>query len=139
LLLDTDGDRLTGFWECQHGSDPAFALSKYVGTGVGDSDGDRIPDLWERRGYNGLVAGLMATDSDADGCHDLVEVASIDGNHSVTDADRLAVTRRALGVWSPDPAQDYALDIDKNGAVSDPDRLFVARAVLLPAWQPKAC
>jgi hypothetical protein len=58
----------------------------------------------------------------------------------VNDADRLAVARRALGIWAPEPNQDYVLDIDKNGTVGDPDRLFVARAALLPApWTPKSC
>jgi hypothetical protein len=68
-----------------------------------------------------------------------VEVASVDSNWVVTDVDRLAVARRAVGVWAPEAVQDYALDIDKNGTVGDPDRLFVARAALLPDWLPKVC
>jgi hypothetical protein len=92
--------------------------------------------VWEQRGYNGSGA---STDGDADGCHDLVEVASVDDNRAATDSDRLAVARRALDIWPPSAAQDYVLDIDHNGVVGDPDRLFVARAVLLETWVPKAC
>jgi hypothetical protein len=140
LDMDTDGDHLTDGWECAWAgptpSDPANPLSKQTGSGSADADGDRIADLWELRGYNGSAA---STDSDGDGCHDMVEIASIDGNKMIGDPDRLAVARRALGIWTPDAAQDYVLDIDKNGVVGDPDRLFVARAALLPAWLPKSC
>jgi hypothetical protein len=101
-----------------------------------DADGDRLLDLWERRGYNGSDA---TTDSDGDGCHDMVEAASFDDNKMIADPDRLAVARRALGIWAPDPVQDHALDVDKNGVVGDPDRLFVARAALMPDWLPKSC
>jgi hypothetical protein len=136
LQIDTDGDRLTDGWECSVGSDPASPASKIIGTGSADADGDRIFDVWEMRGYNGSTS---STDSDNDGCHDLVELASIDGNKTSGDSDRLAVARRALNVWGPEPEQDVVLDIDKNGTVNDSDRLFVARAVLLPAWVPKSC
>jgi hypothetical protein len=136
LDIDTDGDHLTDGWECANGSDPANSASKSLGSGITDADGDRIADLWEMRGYNGSGA---STDVDGDGCHDLVELASIDGNTNVGDPDRLSVARRALGIWGPDPEQDYVLDIDKNGVVGDPDRLFVARAALLPEWLPKSC
>ena len=105
-------------------------------SGTADADADRVIDLWEERGYNGSAS---TTDADGDGCHDLVEIASIDGNYSVGDSDRLAVARRALGIWTQQPAQDFVLDIDHNGTVGDPDRLFVARAALLGDWQPKIC
>jgi hypothetical protein len=68
----------------------------------------------------------------------------VDGNKAVTDADRLAVSRRALNI-SPFnqpgyvPDQDYVLDMDKNRVVGDPDRLFASRAAVLPDWQPKIC
>jgi hypothetical protein len=139
LDVDSDGDHLTDGWECflaPTPSDPANAASKFNGSGSTDADVDHIPDLWEARGYNGSSA---STDSDGDGCHDMVEVASIDGNKSITDSDRLAVARRALGIWAPNATQDYVLDIDKNGVVGDPDRLFVARAALLADWLPKMC
>jgi hypothetical protein len=134
--LDSDGDHLHDGWECAHDSDPANASSTSPGSGSGDVDGDRVTDLWEERGYNGSAATV---DADGDGCHDMVEIASIDGNLSVGDSDRLAVARRALGIWAPHAAQDFVLDIDHNGTVGDPDRLFVARAALLQDWQPKAC
>jgi hypothetical protein len=136
LDIDSDGDHLTDGWECARGSDPADPDSKINGTVQVDADGDRVVDLWEMRGYNGSDASI---DSDGDGCHDMVELASIDGNQSADDSDRLAVARGVLGIWDPEPAQDFVLDIDKNGVPGDPDRLFVARAVLLPAWEPKAC
>jgi hypothetical protein len=136
LDIDTDGDHLADGWECFFGSDPASAASKYVGSDVADDDGDRVPDIWEKRGYN---ASAFNTDTDGDGCSDLVEIASIDGNLVIGDSDRLSVARRALGIWGPHAAQDYALDVDKNGTVGDSDRLFVARAALLANWQPKAC
>ena len=69
----------------------------------------------------------------------MVEVASLDDNLVVSDDDRLAVVRRALGFLSAHPAQDYAFDVDKSGRVADPDRLFVARAALLSDWLPKSC
>jgi hypothetical protein len=134
--MDSDGDHLTDGWECGNGSDPSDPSSKFLGAGAGDADGDHIPDLWEERGYNGSGS---STDVDADGCADLVEMASVDGNTAVTDADRLAVTRRALGIYAPHPAQDYVLDISKNGVVGQEDYLFVARAALLPDWLPKVC
>jgi uncharacterized repeat protein (TIGR01451 family) len=134
--MDTDGDHLTDGWECANGSNPLDPGSKFLGSGTADTDGDRVLDLWEQRGY-GITPGT--TDADGDGCHDMVEVASIDGNKALADADRIAVARRALGIWGPHTAQDYVLDIDRNGTVADPDRIFVARAVLLPDWLPKSC
>jgi hypothetical protein len=141
LLLDSDGDRLTDGWECANypsdpNSIPTDPTKKHFGFGSADADADRISDLWERRGYN---ASGATSDSDADGCADLVEIASVDANKTVSDVDRLAVARRALGIWNPDPEHDVVLDIDKNGVIGDPDRLFVARAALLPAWLPKTC
>jgi hypothetical protein len=134
--MDTDGDHLTDGWECAHGSDPSSPLSKPPVTNSGDADGDHVPDTWEERGYAGSGSSL---DADADGCADLVEMASVDGNKAVTDADRLAVTRRALGLITPHVEQDYVLDISKNGTIGSEDYLFVARAALLPDWTPKAC
>jgi hypothetical protein len=134
--FDTDGDHLHDGWECANGSDPSNPASKFNGSGGGDGDADRIPDLWEMRGYNGSGASI---DSDGDGCHDLVEVASIDGNTTLTSPDYLSVARRALDLWGPHAAQDYVLDMDKNGTVTDADRLFATRAVLLPTWLPKSC
>jgi hypothetical protein len=134
--MDSDGDHLADGWECASGSDPANAASKAFGSGANDGDGDRVPDVWEARGYNARGA---STDSDADGCHDLVEAASVDGNADVSDSDRLSVARRALNLWAPEAGQDYVLDLDKNGTVTDADRLFAARAALLPDWLPKTC
>jgi hypothetical protein len=134
--FDSDGDHLHDGWECANGSDARDPLSKFLGSDIGDSDGDRVPGLWEQRGYEGNPDG---TDSDGDGCSDLVEIASVDGNRAIGDADRLSVARRALNIWGPDSDQDWVLDISANGSVDDPDRLFVARAALLPDWQPKLC
>jgi hypothetical protein len=136
LRMHSDGDHLTDGWECGHGSDPADPASKFLGSASGDADGDHIPDLWEERGYN---ASGSSIDTDADGCADLVEIASVDGNMAVTDADRLAVARRALGIYLPHAAQDYVMDISKNGNVGSEDYLFVARAALLAGWLPKSC
>jgi glucose/arabinose dehydrogenase len=138
MAVDSDGDNLTDGWECVNGSNPNNPTSAFLGTGMfpNDADGDRLLDLWERRGYNGSDA---TTDSDSDGCHDMVEAASFDNNKTIADADRLAVARRALGIWAAEPTQDHALDVDKNGFVGDPDRLFVARAALMPDWLPKSC
>jgi hypothetical protein len=136
--VDSDGDRLTDGWECVMGSHPMNGGSaNYAGgTLANDADSDRLFELWERRGYNGSDA---TSDSDNDGCHDMVEAASVDDNKIVADPDRIAVARRALGIWPANTAQDHALDIDKNGIVGDPDRLFAARAALMPDWQPKSC
>jgi hypothetical protein len=137
LDMDSDVDHQTDGYECANGTDPASAASKFFPAVLPDGDGDNIPGHWEPRGYN---ASDGSTDSDGDGCWDMVELASIDGNTTVGDPDRLAVARRALGIWGPNVNQDYVLDIDKNGVVGDPDRLFVARAALLPApWVPKSC
>jgi cell division septation protein DedD len=122
---DSDGDHLADSWECTNGSDPSNASSKFLGTGAGvDADVDRIPDLYENRGY---VTSPGSSDTDGDGCSDSVEVGSVDGDKAVADPDRLAVTRRALGIYAPQVDQDYVLDISKNGTVDDPDRLLVAR------------
>jgi hypothetical protein len=134
--FDSDDDHLHDGWECTHGSNPRDPLSKFLGSDIGDADGDRVPGLWEQRGY---AANAESTDSDGDGCHDMVEIASVDGNRSIGDADRLSVARRALNIWGPDVDQDWVLDISANGTVGDEDRLFVARAALLPDWQPKMC
>jgi hypothetical protein len=134
LDRDSDGDHLLDGWECQNGSNPLDASSKALGSGSADTDGDHIADLWERRGHGTDFSG---TDTDGDGCPDLVEVASVDGNKAAGDADRLAVARRALGIWPPEPSQDDALDMSKNGTVDDADRLFVARAALI--WLPPPC
>jgi hypothetical protein len=134
--MDSDGDHQTDGWECGNGSDPADPDSTVPPGASEDADGDHIPDLWEMQGYN---ASGSLLDTDGDGCADLVEAASVDGNMSVGDSDRLAVTRRALGILPPHPAQDYVLDISKNGTVGPEDYLFVARARLLPDWLPKSC
>jgi hypothetical protein len=134
LDRDTDGDHLLDGWECQNGSDPVNAASKFIGSGSADADGDNTLDLWERRGHN---TSISSTETDGDGCPDLVEIVSVDGNRSVGDADRLAVARRALGIWGPQVDQDYALDMSKNGVVGDEDRLYAARAVLI--WAPPPC
>jgi hypothetical protein len=89
-------------------------------------------------------APRRCNDSDGDGCADLVETASVDGNKTSGDPDRLAVARRVL-LQSPYdqpgyvPDQDYVFDVSKNKMLGDEDRLFVARAVLLPDWLPKSC
>jgi hypothetical protein len=140
---DSDDDHLLDGWECNPNglppSNPLDAASRQMGVGTGDADGDLIPDLWERRGYN----TRSGPDTDGDGCSEMVEVASVDGNRAVTDADRLAVARRSFNISPFDVGvyeQDFVLDIDHNGVVDDKDRLFVARAALLPApWVPKIC
>jgi hypothetical protein len=134
--FDSDDDHLHDGWECTHGSNPRDPLSKFLGTDIGDADGDHVPGLWERRGY---AANAGSADSDGDGCHDMVEIASVDENRAIGDPDRLSVARRALNIWGPDRDQDWVLDISANGTVDDPDRLFAARAALLPDWQPKLC
>lgn len=136
VLIDTDADNLTDGWECANNSDPTNPSSKFLGTGSTDADGDRITDNWEQRGYN---ASGASTDSDGDGCHDMVEVASVDGNRTIGASDRLAVARRVLGIWPPHSEHDVVFDFDKNDDLGDPDRLFVARAALLPDWLPKSC
>jgi hypothetical protein len=134
--MDTDGDGLRDGWECDNGSDPADASSRALGGAFVDADGDRVNDVWEARGYGHAMHGL---DADGDGCADLVEIASVDGNHAVTVGDALAVARRQLGIWAPHPAQDYVLDVNRNGFVDVADRLFVARAAFVAEWQPKFC
>jgi hypothetical protein len=136
LDIDTDGDHAHDGWECAKGSDPANSASVHIESGATDADGDRVNDEWEQRGYN---ASNASVDSDGDGCHDLVEAASVDSNRVISDSDRLTLARRALGIWPPQVEQDYVLDIDKNGFIGDADRLFVARAALLPDWLPKSC
>jgi hypothetical protein len=129
LDRDSDGDHLADTWECAHLSDPSNASSKYVGISSNlDTDGDYIIDLYEDRGY---ITNVGSTDTDGDGCSDSVEVGSVDGNRAVTDADRLAVSRRRFGIFPPQVDQDYVLDVSKNGAVDDSDRLLVARLVLV--------
>jgi hypothetical protein len=134
--LDTDGDHLTDGWECSVGSDPNDPGSKNLGPVGSDGDGDMINDVWEARGYSINIAQL---NSDGDGCADLVEIASVDGNKAVGASDYLAIARAALGIWAPDPDQSYAFDVNKNGIVDTADRLFSARAALLSTWQPKIC
>jgi hypothetical protein len=134
LERDSDGDHLADNWECANGSDPSNASSKFVGSGAAtDADVDRIPDLYENRGY---ITSSSSSDTDGDTCSDSVEVGSVDGNKAVTDSDRLAVARRVFGIYGPDVAQDYVLDISKNGAVDDPDRLLVARLIFVYGIPP---
>lgn len=134
--VDSDGDHQHDGWECANGSNPLDPASKSTASMAGDSDNDRIPDLWEARGY-----ALFAPDTDADddGCHDMVETGSINGNRVLDDSDRMAVARGALHLLVLNAEQDYVLDMNKNGVVDDSDRLFTARAVLLPDWLPKSC
>jgi sugar lactone lactonase YvrE len=127
-VMDTDGDRLADGWECVNGSNPVNPTSRFLGTGATDADNDRVIDIWELRGYGGSAA---SPDTDGDGCDDLLELVSVDGNRALTDVDRITVARRALGILAPEPSQDYVLDLNKNGAVDDADRVFAARAVLL--------
>jgi hypothetical protein len=134
--IDTDGDHLHDGWECANGSDPFDAESRFLGVSTGDADGDHLHDVWEVRGYNGSGG---SADSDGDGCTDLIEIVSTDGNRTLDDGDRLSTSRRALGILAANVEQDYVLDLNKNGVVDDSDRLLAARAVLLPDWLPKSC
>jgi hypothetical protein len=131
---DSDGDHLLDGWECQNGSDPVNSASKFFGSGTTDTDGDHVFNVWEQRGHN---TSITSVESDGDGCPDLVEIASVDGNRAVGDTDRIAVARAATGIWTPHPDQSYAFDVSKNGAVDDSDRIFVARAALI--WTPPPC
>jgi hypothetical protein len=133
---DPDRDGLVDGWECFYGTDPNDPNSGNFGPPNPDGDGDRIPDGWEARGYN---CGTATTQCDGDGCHDMVEVGSVDNDRVLDDADRLAVARRATLQYPPHPDMDRVFDVGKNGVVGDEDRLFVARAVLLPDWLPKSC
>jgi hypothetical protein len=132
--LDTDGDGTHDGWECANGLDPTDPASRPEPAGIIDTDGDRIPDDVELRGYN---SDPFSTDSDGDGCPDLVEVASVNDDRKVSSADWLAVARRQLGIWPPDPEQDAVFDLNRNGVVDVADRLWVARAALL--WLPAVC
>jgi hypothetical protein len=134
--LDSDDDHLHDGWECANGSNPLNPASMSLGPPATDVDGDHVPDVWENRGYNSSGGN---TDSDGDGCSDMVEIGSVNGNRALDDGDRLAVTRRALNLIAANSEQDYVLDVSKNGVIDDSDRLFVTRAVVLPDWLPKGC
>jgi hypothetical protein len=135
---DPDRDGLIDGWECFYGTNPNDANSGSLNPSgsTADLDGDRLTDVWEARGYN---CGASTTDCDDDGCHDMVETGSVDNNLVIGDTDRIAVARRALGIYPPHPDMDRVFDIDKNGVVGDPDRVWVGRAALLPDWLPKDC
>jgi PKD repeat protein len=137
LEVDTDGDHLTDKWECQNGSDPTDPGSHISGAfHPGDADADGVLDLWEMRGYD---SSTSSGDSDGDGCSDAVEIASVNGDLRVDDADRIAVGRRSIPIWPFDADQDYILDVSKNGTVGDEDRLMVARIALGLAGVSNVC
>lgn len=144
--VDTDGDAVTDYAECQLDTDPTNAASKPGGAspdadgdGLSDSfeatlgsdpnlpdtDGDGITDGVEFKGYN---TSLTEPDTDHDGCSDGAEITSVDANPGVNSLDLLTVARQFLKTGKP------ALDINKDGAINSLDLLVIARN-----FDPAAC
>jgi hypothetical protein len=117
---DSDGDGSLDGYEATHGSNPCNAASKPAYASLLDSDGDGLTDNLESRGWG---TNPYSRDSDADGCDDDKEVASVDADKQATILDVMSVARMAFGLIPPHPA----LDLDKSGSVNLIDALLAAK------------
>jgi hypothetical protein len=136
--VDTDGDHLTDGWECANGSNPADASSRALGApSAADLDADNVFDQIELRGY---ASRADSSDSDLDGCPDLVEIGSVNGDRALNGGDLLLLNRRtawpAVTLVPPEAVQDSVLDINKDGFVNATDVLMLNRWVNLLAPAP---
>jgi len=139
LMADTDGDHLLDSWECGNGSNPNDAGSKALGgVSTTDADGDSVFDQVEARGWG---TSASAADSDGDGCGDIVEIGSVNGDRALNSTDLLLLRRRAawptVTLLPPEAAQDALLDANRDGSVNSTDVLMVNRWVQLVA--PPQC
>ena len=120
---DTDGDRVLDGAECTLGSVPTDPQSRPPPPGGGaDVDGDGVTDALEERGYN---TSADAIDTDADGCSDGREIASVNEDHSVNVLDLQALAIH-MGAYPYGDARRY-FDVTKDGAINVIDLQFVAR------------
>ncbi len=138
-IADTDGDRTNDGTEIACGSGPLNALSKLTGTDTDhdglpdaceviygtdpnniDSDGDRLLDGWEVRYW---TSNALSTNTDADGCTDEREVASVNNDAKVNSTDMLMLAQR-FGSITPEWGD---LDMNGDGKINSTDMLFVAQ------------
>ncbi len=108
--MDTDHDRLPDACEVIYGTDPANI----------DSDGDRLLDGWEVRYW---MSNPHSTNTDADGCTDEREVASVNNDAKVNSTDMLMLAQN-FGSITPEWGD---LDMNGDGKINSTDMLFVAQ------------
>jgi hypothetical protein len=126
LNEDSDGDLVLDGVECALGTDPNDHTSRPTPAQCGDvtdADGDGIVAFREYC-YYGTNPNLA--DSDGDGCPDGLEMASIDGDRTVTFID-FAQIASALGTYTF-PAPDYLANFDmtKDGSINIIDLYLAA-------------
>lgn len=141
LNADTDGDRVRDGAECVMGYNPASANSKPPGIPAGDSDRDGLSDDTEAVvGSNaldtdsdddGIIDGIEVRgyqsnphhyDSDADGCPDATEIASVNADYVVNALDLVGLATR-FGSTTV-----VMMDINKDRIINSLDLVLVARA-----------
>ena len=139
FVSDTDGDRANDGAEIACGSDPLNPLSKLTGTDTDhdslpdaceviygtnpaaiDSDSDKLLDGWEVRYW---LSNPLVKNSDADGCTDDREVASMNNDFKVNSTDMLMQAQH-FGSITPDWND---LDMNGDGKINSTDMLFTAQ------------
>jgi hypothetical protein len=142
VMRDTDGDLHLDAAECALGSAahdfnsrPAHIVGFDLdGDGVPqqyeandqdvDADGDGVLDRQEFRYYN---TNLLMADTDADGCSDAREIASVNGDRHVNVIDLQQVATAAGSYTLPGTIVQVTFDVVKSGDISVIDLLFVAQ------------
>jgi hypothetical protein len=123
---DTDGDLFLDGPECGLGADPTSSASKpaLASCGAaGDADGDGVSTQNEVCKYN---SNPNSANTDGDGCGDGREVASVNGDQSVTAAD-LGLVAASFGAYAlPAPADKADFDQNKDQNITAGDLGLVA-------------
>ncbi len=123
LRRDTDGDRILDRAECGLGTNPNVINAAPAGCAVaGDADLDGVTDSREFCYYG---TSSLSTNTDGDGCGDGREIASVNGDLTVSATDLSQVAQHfgpAAG-----PLYLVAFDITKDGNINATDLSQIAQ------------
>ena len=126
--------------------DPCSSASRSTSTDSVDSDGDGLLDRTERGGYNSCVSAgdtvpgysncTVPSDTDGDGCADVMEVMDINGDRKVSVSDQSLLAKRGVGLL-PASDSDAIFDVNKDGKISVSDQTLMAKNTCnLKPWLP---
>jgi len=138
LVADSDSDGVLDGFEATNGYDPCNGASKPSWAGGSDGDNDGLLDGSERGGYNtcaftgDIVPGYSLcappSDSDLDGCADMVEVLDLNGDRFADSGDRGLENKRIAGIIASDPVSDSIFDLNKDGFIDSGDQGLMNRS-----------
>jgi acetyl esterase/lipase len=140
FVADSDGDGQTDGFEAEWATDPCDPASEAACTRTMDSDNDGLINCIEHSGYNtcaaagdaipGWSACADGTDSDGDGCADVLEVMDINGDRKLSLSDRTLMAKRSASLL-PASDSDSVFDVNKDGRISIGDQTLMAKNTCL--------